>query len=60
MLKAVHISKTTHIRVDARYSGMLLCQDSFSEFLNFQKISILKKGKSIQDVQKNSSGRIAS
>lgn len=51
-LKAVQISKTTHIRIDARHPGMLLCKDSFSEILDFQKISILKKGKSIQDVQK--------
>ena len=51
-LKAVQISKTTHIRIDAKYPGMLLCKDSFSEFLDFKKISILKKGKSIQDVQK--------
>lgn len=51
-LKAVQISKTTHIRIDARYPGMLLCKQSVSDFMDFQKIPILKKGKTIQDIQK--------
>lgn len=49
--RSIQISKIVHMKVDSMYPGMLLCKDSFNEMLDFQKVPILKKGKTFQDLK---------